>query len=76
MAGDGERVHVCGETFLVKRLAAFGMAAEIKIRGNHKVNEFDVSISTTPDFHVNEVARDGGPFCFLLAPGGLHHASL
>lgn len=30
--------------------------------GNPKVNEFDESISSMPDFHVNEGLRAGGLF--------------
>lgn len=49
------------KAFLVECLAAFcGGGKKNKKRGNPKVNEFDESISSMPDFHVNEVARAGG----------------
>lgn len=32
-----------------------GLAGKEKKEGNAKVNEFDESISSTPDFHVKEV---------------------
>lgn len=49
-------------TFLGKCLAAFSGGGRHKKRGNPKVNEFDESISSMPDFHVNEVVRGGGLF--------------
>lgn len=50
------------KAFLVKCLAAFWGGGRNKKRGNPKVNEFDESISSTPDFHVNEVVGAGGLF--------------
>lgn len=57
------------KAFLVECLAAFCSGGRNKKRGNPKVNEFDESISSMPDFHVNEVMRAGGLFIFLWPLG-------
>lgn len=55
------------KAFLLECLAAFCGGGRNEKRGNPKVNEFDESISSTPDFHVNEVL--GGGLYLPLALG-------
>lgn len=52
------------KAFLVECLPAFLDGGRNEKRGNPKVNEFDESISSMPDFHVNEVLSEevGGGF--------------
>lgn len=62
------------KAFLLECLAAFCGGGRNKKRGNPKVNEFDESISSTPDFHVNEVL--GGGFIFPWPWGPSSYFSL
>lgn len=55
------------KAFLMECRPAFWGGGRNKKRGNPKVNEFDESISSMPDFHVNDVLR---------VPGGLYSTSL
>lgn len=52
---DEDRIHVRRESISWVECRGGGRN---KKRGNPKVNEFDESISSTPDFHVNEVQRE------------------
>lgn len=60
------------KAFLVECLPAFLDGGRNEKRGNPKVNEFDESISSMPDFHVNEVlGEEGGVALSPAGPWGL-----
>lgn len=65
------------KAFLVECLPAFLDGGRNEKRGNPKVNEFDESISSMPDFHVNEVLGEEGGWLYLpQAPGGFYSTPL
>lgn len=59
--GRGMRIEFMyvEKAFLLEFVAGFWVGGKNKKRGNPKVNESDESISSVPDFHVNEVVVVG-----------------
>lgn len=53
--GDEDRIHVCKESSSGGMPSCFLDWQEKRKKGNVKVNKFDESISSTPDFHLKEV---------------------